>query len=123
MNKPLMDVVLPRLAGPLYTQLQRFQSGELTEKQFTRLFEGLLQRQAKAAVPALIKRVADDAWIERKRFAGTDNASDPIDGGKDAALRALRQLAPDKLTDALRDAQKSKNAHVRAWATQELSRP
>jgi HEAT repeat protein len=85
--------------------------------------EGLLQRRAKAAVPALIKRVADGVWIEKKRFAGTDNSSDPIAGGKEAALHALRQLAPDQVTDALRNAQTSKNAHVRAWATQELSRP
>jgi HEAT repeat protein len=85
--------------------------------------EGLLKRRAKAAAPALMKRVADNVWIEKKRFAGTNNASDPVDGGKAAALQALRELAPDKVIDALRDAQKSKNAHVRAWATQEISQP
>jgi hypothetical protein len=45
MSKQLMDVVLPRLARPLYRQLQRYRDGELNESQFTRDFESLLQRQ------------------------------------------------------------------------------
>lgn len=45
MSKQLMDVVLPRLARPLYRQLQRYRDGELDEAQFTRDFEALLQRQ------------------------------------------------------------------------------
>jgi hypothetical protein len=45
MSKQLMDIVLPRLARPLYYQLERFRSGELSEQQFTRRFEALLQRQ------------------------------------------------------------------------------
>jgi hypothetical protein len=40
-----MDLILPRLAGPLYRQLQRYRNGKLSEKQFTRGFEALLQRQ------------------------------------------------------------------------------
>jgi hypothetical protein len=44
MSKQLMDIVLPRLARPLHRQLERYRSGELSEKQFTRRFEGLLRR-------------------------------------------------------------------------------
>lgn len=45
MSKQLMEVVLPRLARPLYKHLERFQTGQLNEKQFTKRFETLLQRQ------------------------------------------------------------------------------
>src|SRR5437868_1098562 len=45
MNKQLMEVVLPRLARPLYRQLRRYRAGELDEAQFTESFESLLQRQ------------------------------------------------------------------------------
>ena len=45
MSKQLMDVVLPRLARPLYKHLERFQTGKLDEAQFTARFESLLQRQ------------------------------------------------------------------------------
>jgi len=45
MSKQLMEVVLPRLAKPLYHHLERYRSGELSDSQFTRRFEALLQRQ------------------------------------------------------------------------------
>jgi hypothetical protein len=45
MSKQLMEVVLPRLAKPLFRQLERYRSGELNDRQFTRKFEALLQRQ------------------------------------------------------------------------------
>src|SRR5271155_3914827 len=45
MSKQLMDVVLPRLAKPLFHHLERYRSGELSDQQFTRRFEALLQRQ------------------------------------------------------------------------------
>src|ERR1700722_4147142 len=45
MSKQLMEVVLPRLAKPLYHHLERYRSGELSDRQFTRRFEALLQRQ------------------------------------------------------------------------------
>jgi hypothetical protein len=44
-NKQLMEVVLPRLARPLYRQLEQYRAGEMDEAQFTRGFESLLQRQ------------------------------------------------------------------------------
>jgi hypothetical protein len=45
MSKQLMNLVLPRLARPLYRQLERYRAGELNDKQFTRRFEELLQKQ------------------------------------------------------------------------------
>jgi hypothetical protein len=45
MSKQLMEVVLPRLARPLYRQLERYWTGELSDRQFTRKFEALLRHQ------------------------------------------------------------------------------
>jgi hypothetical protein len=45
MAKQLMDIVLPRLARPLYRHLERYQVGAMSEDQFTRKFERLLQKQ------------------------------------------------------------------------------
>ncbi len=45
MSKQLMNLVLPRLARPLYRQLQRYRAGELSDRQFTKGFEALLQKQ------------------------------------------------------------------------------
>ncbi len=45
MNKQLMKMVLPRLARPLYLQLQKYQTGQLSDLQFSELFEELLQKQ------------------------------------------------------------------------------
>jgi hypothetical protein len=45
MSKQLMNLVLPRLARPLYRQLQRYRAGELDDRQFTKGFESLLRRQ------------------------------------------------------------------------------
>jgi hypothetical protein len=55
MSKQLMEVVLPRLARPLYHQLRQYRSGKLDDAEFTRSFEDLLKRQhawlAKRGVP------------------------------------------------------------------------
>ena len=45
MDKQLMDLVLPRLARPLYRQLERYQTGQLDDDQFTDIFEDILRRQ------------------------------------------------------------------------------
>ena len=45
MARDLMDLVLPRLARPLYRQLERFQTGKMNEDQFAERFEGILRRQ------------------------------------------------------------------------------
>src|SRR6476646_4309363 len=45
MSTQLMEIVLPRLARPLYQHLEEFQLGQLDEVQFTKRFEKELQRQ------------------------------------------------------------------------------
>jgi hypothetical protein len=45
MSKQLMEIVLPRLARPLYQHLEQFQLGRLDELQFTKKFEKELQKQ------------------------------------------------------------------------------
>lgn len=45
MSKQLMEIVLPRLARPLYKHLEQFQLGRINELQFTKKFEKELQRQ------------------------------------------------------------------------------
>jgi hypothetical protein len=45
MSKQLMEIVLPRLARPLYQHLEQFQLGQLDELQFTKRFEKELQKQ------------------------------------------------------------------------------
>ncbi len=45
MSKQLIELVLPRLAEPLYRHLQRFRDGHWDEDRFTRTFERLLRRQ------------------------------------------------------------------------------
>jgi hypothetical protein len=45
MSKELMDLVLPRLAQRLNRQLRRYREGRLTEEEFSRRFEHLLQQQ------------------------------------------------------------------------------
>ena len=44
-RKQLMEIVLPRLARPLYQHLEQFQLGRMSELQFTKRFEKELQRQ------------------------------------------------------------------------------
>jgi hypothetical protein len=62
-----MDIVLPRLARPLYRQLERYRTGELNDSQFTRRFEALLQRQhvwlAKRGISAVRAAVAIHAAV------------------------------------------------------------
>ncbi len=55
MGKPIMDLVLPRLARPLYRQLERFQTGQVDEAEFTANFEALLRKQ--------------HAWLARRGVA------------------------------------------------------
>jgi hypothetical protein len=55
MSKQLMKVVLPRLARPLYRQLQRYRAGKISDEEFTQGFDSLLRSQhawlAKRGVP------------------------------------------------------------------------
>jgi hypothetical protein len=45
MSKEPMELVLPRLAQRLGRQLRRYREGQLSEKEFSRRFEALLQQQ------------------------------------------------------------------------------
>ena len=45
MSKPIIEVMLPRLARPLYRHLEQFQTGKLDEHQFTSRFEKELNKQ------------------------------------------------------------------------------
>jgi hypothetical protein len=81
---------------------------------------------AKEAVPALIKRVADDVWVQGPSFTlGSDNS--PYDGwakqgSKDRALQVLAKLAPDKVEEALTRALESKKPEVKAWALTQIGK-
>jgi len=67
MSRQLMEVVLPRLAKPLYHHLERYRSGELSDRQFTKRFETLLQNQhawlAKRGVSGVRAAVAIHAGV------------------------------------------------------------
>ena len=56
-------------------------------------------------MPHLVKRVHDDLYVSY---------------AKDAALNALKVLAPEHVEDALLKAMESKNKNVRNWATAKL---
>jgi len=62
-----MDIVIPRLARPLYQQLERYRTGQLDDKQFTDRFESLLRRQhawlAKRGISAARAAVAIHAAV------------------------------------------------------------
>jgi hypothetical protein len=45
MSRPLLDLVLPRLAQRLNRHLRRFRAGQLNESEFSRRFELLLAQQ------------------------------------------------------------------------------
>ena len=63
MNKPLMELVLPRLAQRLHRHLRRYQAGKLNDAQFSRKFETLMQQQfswlANQGVPRSDRRIVE----------------------------------------------------------------
>jgi HEAT repeat protein/tetratricopeptide (TPR) repeat protein len=67
--------------------------------------EQLGKLRDREAVPALVRRVADNVLDD--------------DAEKDAALAALMGLAPDRVPEALGQALKSDSAGVRAWAARQ----
>jgi len=100
MDKQLMEVVLPRLARPLYQQLEHFQSGKLSEKQFTARFEAILRRQhewlARRGVEAARAAVAIHAAVLVLSLPGLRaeavEANEPLEV---VEFRALREAARD----------------------------
>ncbi|MBI1915443.1 MAG: HEAT repeat domain-containing protein [Planctomycetes bacterium] len=79
--------------------------------------EGLEKLRDRSAVAALRRRVEDNVWFN-PWIIGVE---DPEAGGKTAALRALRALAPEQVTSALVVALKGKEGHMRRWAARELA--
>jgi HEAT repeat protein len=84
---------------------------------------GKLGAKAKGAVPALVKRVADDryAWDYSPGPLHWNKPPDIQGVDKDAALAALKALAPEKVEQALLDASKSKDPKIRRWALDRLN--
>jgi HEAT repeat protein len=80
----------------------------------------------KAAVPALVKRVADEVWLSRPTgfFTYRDEPYDGFRGlgSKDHALEALKALAPEQVKAALQEAARSSKAEVKKWAEGELKK-
>ena len=72
----------------------------------------LAKRKAVRTASHLAKRIADDVWHVTIR--------DDTDPSKEAALEALKALAPGQVEDALLAAMKSGNASVKAWATNKI---
>ena len=74
---------------------------------------------AKGAVPALIQRVADDVWGSQGNSLNIGNAQGNT--SKDAALKALKQLAPERVEEALIEGMKSTSPRTRQWASAQLA--
>ena len=100
MSKPLMKVVLPRLARPLYKHLERLQNGELDEAAFTAKIEAMLQRQhawlSKRGISAAKAAVAIHAAVLVLSLPGlraeAAEAGVPLEVFEN---RALREAAAD----------------------------
>jgi hypothetical protein len=73
-------------------------------------------------IKALVERVKDDQWGIPPRVASdnTFERSPDKDGGKEAALAALFDIAPQKVRPALEAAAQSRNPDVRLWALDKL---
>jgi HEAT repeat protein len=75
----------------------------------------VVRQVVEGSAPALANRVADDLW-------DSDDSHNATYSGKQAALEALRALAPQQAGDALLRATRSKSPNVKVWATEELAR-
>jgi len=104
MSKPLMKVVLPRVARPLYRQLERLQLGEVDESQFTAEIEVMLQQQhawlsrrgISAARAAIALHAAVLVLSEPGLRAEAEEAGVPLEVLEN---RALREAASDIATN------------------------
>jgi hypothetical protein len=77
--------------------------------------ESLKKLGDRSAVPALVRRVADDLW-------GYEDGNYQPSGSKLPALEALRELGPERVTEALLGALGSKTEAVRVWACEHLGK-
>src|SRR5436853_443892 len=100
MSKQLMDIVLPRLARPLYQHLEQFQLGQLDERQFTKKFEKELQRQhhwlAKRGIAVAKAAVAIHAAVIVLSLAGLRSEAEESGVPLEVLeFRAIREAAAD----------------------------
>jgi hypothetical protein len=77
--------------------------------------ESLQKLGDKSAVPALEKRVSDNALIDS--IWENEQVADKL-----AALNALKALAPDRVADALAAAMQAKEGRVKIWAADQLGK-
>jgi serine/threonine protein kinase len=73
-------------------------------------------------IKALVERVTDDQWgvPPRTTRENTFERSPDKDGGKEAAVAALFEIAPQKVRPALEAAAQSRNPDVKLWALDKL---
>jgi hypothetical protein len=100
MAKQLMEIVLPRLARPLYQHLEQFQLGKLDELQFTKKFEKELQRQhhwlAKHGIAVARAAVAIHAAVIVLSLAGLRSEAQESNLPLEVLeFRAIREAAQD----------------------------
>src|SRR5260370_38475195 len=100
MNNQLIEIVLPRLARPLYHQLQQYQSGQMDDDQFTRSFESLLRRQhvwlAKHGVPAARAALAIHGAVLVLSAPGMKAEAEETGGPLEAVeFRTVQEAAAD----------------------------
>ncbi len=100
MSKQLMEIVLPRLARPLYQHLEQFQLGQLDESQFTKRFEKELQKQhhwlAKRGIEVAKAAVAIHAAVIVLSLPGLRAEAKDCDLPLEVLeFRAIREAAQD----------------------------
>jgi hypothetical protein len=121
MTKQLMEIVLPRLARPLYEHLGQFQDGQMSEAQFTRMFERVLQRQhawlSRKGVAAARAAVAIHAAVIVLSQAGLRaEAADDKLPLEVLEIKAIREAADDVASSYGMDANKAADAIARLVA-------
>jgi serine/threonine protein kinase/HEAT repeat protein len=113
---PALKALVPAISDP-HPNVRRKVANTLVELSDPSLPLEVVQQVADAAVPALIKRVADPVWAPE-----ADGNIRPL-STKVAALEALKALARDKAIEALLAALRSSKSEVRIWACSELADP
>jgi HEAT repeat protein len=79
--------------------------------------ESLHKLGDKAAAPALVKAVVDNEWLAVPWALHPSDGSGNYDPAvRNAALDALKALAPERVTEALLGAARSKQTSLRLWA-------
>lgn len=121
MSKQLMEIVLPRLARPLYQHLEQFQLGRMDELQFTKRFEKELQKQhhwlAKRGIEVAKAAVAIHAAVIVLSLPGlrseAQEANLPLEV---LEFKAIREAAQDVAQNYGMDQVRATNAIARLVA-------